>query len=84
MTGPIYDAGYMRGLVWVGSFCCVLGMFMTSLCKEYYQFILAQGFLVGAGAGCLMLPSVAVMPQYFNNRVAFATGIAATGSSVGR
>ncbi|CAG8952989.1 hypothetical protein HYFRA_00003179 [Hymenoscyphus fraxineus] len=83
ITGPIYDAGYMRGLVMVGSFCCVLGMFMTSLCTEYWHFILAQGFLVGAGAGSLMLPSVAVMPQYFTKRVAFATGIAATGSSVG-
>lgn len=58
-------------------------MMMTSLCKEYWQAILAQGVVVGCGAGCLMLPSVAVMPQYFTKKLAFATGIAAAGSSLG-
>jgi hypothetical protein len=82
-TGPIFDAGYLRGLVFVGSTLAVLGMMMTSICKEYWQIVLAQGLAVGAGAGCLLLPSVAVMPQYFTKRRAFATGIAAAGSSIG-
>ncbi|KAH8660939.1 major facilitator superfamily domain-containing protein [Tricladium varicosporioides] len=83
VTGPIYDAGHLRGLVFVGSTFGVFGMMMTSICKEYWQVILAQGVLVGAGAGCLLLPSVAVMPQYFTTKRAFATGVAAAGSSVG-
>ncbi|TVY85899.1 Aspyridones efflux protein, partial [Lachnellula willkommii] len=83
ITGPIYDAGYLRGLVIAGSVSGVTGMMMTSICKEYWQVVLAQGVLVGCGSGCLLLPSVAVMPQYFTKRRAFATGIGAAGSSLG-
>ncbi|TVY42019.1 Aspyridones efflux protein [Lachnellula subtilissima] len=83
ITGPIYDAGYLRGLVITGSALGVTGMMMTSICKEYWQVVLAQGVLVGCGSGCLMMPSVAVMPQYFTKRRAFATGIGAAGSSLG-
>lgn len=83
VTGPIFDAGHLRGLVLVGSLAFVVGMMMTSICKEYSQVVLAQGLVVGLGSGCMLLPSVAVMPQYFITRRAFATGIGAAGSSVG-
>ncbi len=83
ITGPIFDAGYLRALVIVGSFAAVFGMMMTSICQEYWQVVLAQGIIVGFGAGCMLLPSVAVMPQYFTKRKAFATGIGAAGSSLG-
>ncbi|PMD31678.1 putative MFS monocarboxylate transporter [Hyaloscypha variabilis F] len=83
ITGPIFDAGYLRGLVLFGSAAAVFGMMMTSICKEYWQVILAQGVVTGIGVGCMMLPSVAVMPQYFKTRRAFATGVAASGSSLG-
>jgi MFS family permease len=83
-TGPIYDAGHLRGLVIFGTFAGVFGMMMTSLCREYWQVILAQGIVVGCGSGCLLLPGVAVMPQYFTKRRAFTTGVAAAGSSFGK
>ncbi|KAH8590703.1 MFS transporter, MCP family, solute carrier family 16, member 10 [Bisporella sp. PMI_857] len=82
-TGQIYDEGHMRALVLCGSFFTVLGMMLIGICKEYWQLVLAQGVLQGFGAGCLLLPSVAVMPQYFTKRRAFATGIGASGSSAG-
>jgi hypothetical protein len=82
-TGKIFDAGYVRGLVLTGSVLVVFGMMMTSICKEYWQVILAQGLVVGVGMGCMFLPSVGVMPQYFKHKRAFATGIAASGSSLG-
>jgi hypothetical protein len=84
ITGPIFDAGYLRALVLFGSAAAVFGMIMTSICKEYWQVILAQGVVTGIGVGCMMLPSVAVMPQYFKTKRAFATGVAASGSSLGR
>jgi hypothetical protein len=83
ITGPIFDAGYIRGLVLVGSVAAVFGMMMTSICIEYWQVVLAQGLCVGVGAGCMLLPSVAIMPQYFTKGRAFATGIAVAGSSTG-
>lgn len=56
---------------------------MTSLCKEYYQFILAQGILTGLGCGLLMVPSMSALTQYFNARRGAAMGVAMVGSSIG-
>ena len=61
LTGPIFDRGYVRHLIVTGTFLVVFGMMMTSLCKSYYQILLAQGICVGMGAGCLFIPSVAIM-----------------------
>lgn len=83
MAGPIYDAGYMRAMVYFGSVVAIFGIMMTSVCKQYWQFVLAQGVTIGIGAACLVLPSVAGMPAYFKKRTALATGIGAAGSSIG-
>lgn len=56
---------------------------MTSLCKEYWQTMLAQAFCIGIGNGCLFIPSVAILPQYFSTKKALANGLAASGSSFG-
>lgn len=56
---------------------------MTSLCKEYWQFILAQGFGLGISFGIVFSLSVAVPAQWFSRRRATAFGILATGSSMG-
>jgi len=83
LTGPIYDAGYFRILIIVGSFLVVFGHMMLSLCTTYYQVFLAQAITVGLGAGCLFIPSVAILSQYFSTKLATATGLAAAGSSLG-
>lgn len=56
---------------------------MTSLCREYWQVVIAQGIVVGLGNGFLWVPSVAILPQYFSTKKALANGIAASGSSIG-
>ncbi|KAL9093566.1 MAG: hypothetical protein Q9165_003961 [Trypethelium subeluteriae] len=56
---------------------------MTSICKNYWELFLAQGVVTGAGFGCLFLPGVTIVSQYFSTRKAFATGIASLGSSIG-
>lgn len=83
ISGPIYDRGYLRALIITGSTTVVFGFMMLSLCKTYYQALLAQGFVVGIGAGCLFVPSVAVLPTYFSTRLGLAVGIASSGSSLG-
>ena len=83
ITGPLYDFGYFRALIFVGSFLVVFGMMMTSICTHYWQIMLAQGLVVGLGSGCLFVPSVAILPTYFSTKKAFAQGIAASGSSLG-
>jgi MFS family permease len=83
LTGPLFDAGFFYALLGVGSFLLVLGMYMTSICTAYWHFMLAQGICVGLGCGCLYLPSIAILPSYFTTKKAVATGIAASGGSVG-
>lgn len=56
----------------------------SQLCKTYWQVILAQGICVGLGAGCLFVPSVAILSTYFSTRIATAMGLAAAGSSLGK
>lgn len=83
VTGPLYDAGYFYHLISTGSFLVVFGLMMTSLCTEYWQVMLAQAVCIGLGCGCIFVPSVAILPQYFTTRKAFAMGLAASGSSLG-
>lgn len=82
-AGPVYDYGHPRFLIILGTILVVFGMMMTSLCSEYWQLMLAQGICVGFGAGCLFLPSIAIVPSYFTTKKAFAMSIAASGSSLG-
>ena len=83
LVGPIYDSGYVRSLLAVGSFLSVFGLFMTSICHQYWQYLLAQGVVTGTGFGCLFLPGVTIVSQYFDTKKAFATGVASLGSSIG-
>ncbi|OJJ50182.1 hypothetical protein ASPZODRAFT_58000 [Penicilliopsis zonata CBS 506.65] len=81
--GPIFDRGYFRHLLVTGTFLVVFGMMMTSLATTYWQVFLGQGICVGLGAGCLFLPSVAIVATYFSRRRAFATGVTVSGGSIG-
>ncbi|KAL4954125.1 major facilitator superfamily domain-containing protein [Aspergillus filifer] len=83
VTGPIYDRGYLTPLLIVGAFGIVFGTMMLSICKEYWQVLLAQGFCVGMGAGCLFVPCVAILPTYFSSKLGAALGLAVSGSSLG-
>lgn len=56
---------------------------MTSICKSYYQFVLAQGVLGGLATGMTMAPALAATSQYFNKNRGAAIGLAVAGSSIG-
>lgn len=56
---------------------------MTSLCKEYWQFILAQGILMGSAMGLIQFPAMAAVTQYFDKKRAAALGAVVAGSSIG-
>ena len=82
-AGPIYDKGHLRVLLSVGTFGIVFGHMMLSIASEYWQVLLAQGFCVGLGMGCLYLPSISILPSYFSTRLGLAIGLASSGSGVG-
>ena len=56
---------------------------MTSLCSQYYQFILAQGICSPIGASMIFYTAVNSISTWFHKNRALATGIAISGSSVG-
>ena len=56
---------------------------LTSVCYTYWQFVLAQGLIVGLGCACLFTPSMAIVPQYFTKKRNLALGLATSGASVG-
>ncbi|KAF2129409.1 MFS general substrate transporter [Dothidotthia symphoricarpi CBS 119687] len=49
----------------------------------YYQFMLAQGVLMGAAVAFLQFPAFAIVSQYFDKKRAAAIGIVVCGSSIG-
>jgi MFS family permease len=58
---------------------------MLSLTKphHYYQTFLSQGLGIGLGMGCLFLPGVSIVSQYFRARRSLAMGCVVAGASVG-
>lgn len=83
ITGPLFDYGYLRPLLLVGSVLEVFGLMMISLSTDYYQAFLSQGLCVGLGGGMLYIPSIAaaaaslqeVRRAKFIGLIASATGI---------
>jgi predicted MFS family arabinose efflux permease len=73
----------LRALLLVGSFLIVFGHMMLSLCNAYWQVVLAQGVVIGIGTGCLFVPCIAVLPQYFTTKIGLAMGVAVSGSASG-
>lgn len=61
----------------------VFAVMMTSICKKYYQFLLAQGILTGIAMGLTMSPALSASGQWFNKKRGAAMGLAVAGSSIG-
>lgn len=61
----------------------VFSIMMTSLCTEYYQYILAQGILGGISSGFLFTPAMSAVNHYFMKKRGAALGLVAVGSSIG-
>jgi MFS family permease len=61
----------------------VFSLMMTSICKEYWQFILAQGILLGSCIGLLVFPATSAVSQYFHKKRGMALGLVIAGSSIG-
>ncbi|KAL7915162.1 MFS transporter, MCP family, solute carrier family 16, member 6 [Trichoderma velutinum] len=65
---------------------CVLqcaGYISASFASKSWHLILTQGVTVGSGIGCIIIPSTAILSQWFSKRRAIANGISSAGSGVG-
>ncbi|THG97867.1 hypothetical protein EW026_g4221 [Hermanssonia centrifuga] len=83
LVGRIFDAYGPRIIMIPGTAILVCSIMITSVCREYYQYILGQGLLFGLGVGMLFYPSLSSISTHFKKYRATALGIALAGSGVG-
>ena len=83
-VGKLVDIYGCRKVIPPFSILAVFAVCMLSLCKEYWQVILAQGVVFGLAAAELSLPALATATQWFSSKKGLAVGIVASGSSLGK
>jgi MFS family permease len=83
LSGRALDAGWFYWVIIPGVILSSLGMFMTSLCDQYWQLFLAQGVLMGLGNGLQFTPTTSLVYTYFSKNKAMALAIVASGSATG-
>ena len=82
LAGPLYDAGYYRYLLVIGSVAVVIGTFMQSLSNQFWQLILSQSICIGFGGGIIAFIGPSILSTYFTDKLSLASGIGQTGSSI--
>jgi predicted MFS family arabinose efflux permease len=83
LSGRALDAGLFRPVFLLGAVIQVFGIFMTSLCKSFWQLLLAQGLCVGLGSGIFFTPTMGLITTYFKKNRGLAVAIVSTGNSFG-
>lgn len=82
-SGRALDAGYYRYVVFTGLGLQILGVFMNSIIKQYWQLLLAQGICQGLGNGLAFTPTLALVSIYFVKRRAVAVSCMTCGTATG-
>ncbi|CAG8180195.1 unnamed protein product [Penicillium olsonii] len=83
ISGGMLDVFGPKLMVYSGSVGMVFALMMISLCHEFYQFLLAQGVLLGISMALTTWPMLTLVGQYIKVKRAFAMGIVLAGSSLG-
>jgi MFS family permease len=83
-SGRALDAGLLIPTFIIGCTIQLFGIFMTSLCKVFWQLVLAQGLCTGLGAGIFFCPTMGLVTTYFKKNRGLAVAIVSSGNSVGR
>lgn len=83
VVGRLFDLGYFRSVFLTSSALLVIATFLVAECKEYWQFLLCQGIVIGAACGGLFMPTTAIIAHWFNLRRGLAMAFIAVGSSIG-
>ncbi|PLB48493.1 MFS general substrate transporter [Aspergillus steynii IBT 23096] len=81
--GTILDSHGPLLILLPGTIGAVASLIFLSLSQEYYQIFLAFSVLGGLSFSTLLVPPVAAVGHWFNERRGFATGIVFTGGGLG-
>lgn len=82
-TGRALDAGFFHVQFILGSIVSVVGLFLLSLCKTFWQIFLCQTLCVGFGFGLSFVPTLALVTTFFDKKRSTALAVAVTGSCTG-
>lgn len=82
-VGKLIDTHGSRVVLAPFSAMAVFSVCMLSLCKTYWQIMLAQGVAFGLATSGLSLPAMTLATQWFSTRRGLAVGIVSCGSSLG-
>ncbi|KAI1790846.1 MFS general substrate transporter [Ganoderma leucocontextum] len=81
--GRVFDVYGPRIIMALGTAIYVLSIVLTSVARNYYHYLFAQGVLSGLGVGMLFYPPLASISTHFSKYRATALGIAMVGSGIG-
>jgi MFS family permease len=84
ISGPLFDLGWFRPMLFAGNGLIIFGLFMLSLSRSYATVFVSQGICIGLGIGLLFVPSMALLGLSFNRKLSFAQGIVTSGNAVGK
>ncbi|KAH9922390.1 MFS general substrate transporter [Fomitopsis serialis] len=84
-AGKLFDEGYFRLEMAVGTILVIFCMMMLSLADpmKYYQIILSQGIGIGFGSGLLLVPALSVQSHYWRRHRSLMMGLVLSGASFG-
>ena len=83
ISGPLFDLGYFKTMLFLGAAIETLGVFLMSLSHKYWSIFLTQGVMLGLGNGLLYLPGLALVGRSFKKHRAIAMGITTCGAPTG-
>lgn len=72
-----------RSVLFLGSILQCSGYVAASFATRVWQLYLSQGLLVGCGIGFIIIPSMAILSQWFSRKRSVANGISSAGSGIG-
>ncbi|KAI9062121.1 MFS general substrate transporter [Trametes sanguinea] len=81
--GRLFDMGYLRlpvGLASILLFTCTM---LIPECKEFWHFLLCQGFGIGLASGVIFTAALGTGPHWFRKKLGLAMACVAGGSSIG-
>ncbi|PKS11290.1 hypothetical protein jhhlp_003052 [Lomentospora prolificans] len=82
VAGPLFDK-YGAWIIRPGAVIFIFAVMITSICKQYWHFMLVQGVILGTGMGLMVFPAMTAVSQFFDKKRAAALGLAVSGSSIG-
>ncbi|KAJ6553884.1 MFS general substrate transporter [Mycena sp. CBHHK59/15] len=83
LMGRLFDNGWFALPAACASVALVVLTILTGQCRNFWEFLLCQGFAIGIASGIIFGPTLAIVSHWFKRRRSTAMGIVAAGSSVG-